>query len=359
MKYTNITIGPRVDAQGGVSTVLTVLNKNGFFKQTDSKFIASTDRFKNFNFLLQQLIFMRCILLLIFYLVFKNVGVVHLHMASRGSFARKNILQKIINFFGVKSIIHLHGAQFQEFYSAANPKKQNAIKAAFCKADKVIVLSKDWKKWTDNTFNINSRIIYNSVHPITKPPIPKQTKTIRILFLGRLGERKGVTDLLKAFQLTLLQNPECELVLGGDGEIDKYKALSQQLNIEDHVIFSGWVSGQRKIDLLLSSHIYVLPSYAEGFPMGVLEAMSTGLAVISTTAGGIPDAITHKKDGFLIEPGDVSSLTNYMNKLLLSPKLREQIGEQALNKFTNNFIPKVIIPQIIEVYEELGVMNEH
>ena len=90
--------------------------------------------------------------------------------------------------------------------------------------------------------------------------------------------------------------------------------------------------------------------------MGVLEAMSCNIPVIASTAGGIPDAITNKIDGLLIEPGDVESLKMAMNRLIEFPVETEKMRDAAKEKFLNNFSPRVIIPKLKCIYKELGAI---
>nr|WP_241214457.1 glycosyltransferase family 4 protein [Vibrio alfacsensis] len=134
----------------------------------------------------------------------------------------------------------------------------------------------------------------------------------RILFLGRLGERKGVKDLIDAFAIVLKQYPDCRLTLGGDGDIATFKQQVKNLGISNNVDFLGWVAGEQKKIWLSKADVYCLPSYNEGFPMGVLEAMSANIPVVASTAGGIPDAIENSVDGLLIEAGDVEMLATHL-----------------------------------------------
>ena len=185
----------------------------------------------------------------------------------------------------------------------------------------------------------------------------EKTNNFNFVFLGRLGERKGVSDLINAFKGVVKVHPKARLLLGGDGEIKKYQAMVNELEISEHVDLLGWVAGDIKINILKQADAYVLPSYNEGFPMGVLEAMSCKIPVIASTAGGIPDAITNNIDGLLIEPGDVESLKMAMNRLIEFPVETEKMRDAAKQRFLNNFSPSVIIPRLQTIYKELGAIK--
>nr|WP_248290900.1 glycosyltransferase family 4 protein [Pseudoalteromonas arctica] len=279
-------------------------------------------------------------------------------MASRGSYTRKSKLIKLIKYFKTKVVLHLHGSEFREFYkNECNELKQAQVRATFNSVDKVIVLSTQWLSWLNTILDDPKKgvVVYNAV---PKLEIEKEkTNNFNFIFLGRLGERKGVSDLINAFKGVVKAHPKARLLLGGDGDIKKYQAMVNELGLDECVELLGWVAGDKKINILKLADAYVLPSYNEGFPMGVLEAMSCNIPVIATTAGGIPDAITHNVDGLLIKPGDVEALKSAMEKLIEKPLEAKQMELSAKEKFLNNFSPTVIIPQIQNIYKELGAIK--
>ncbi len=94
----------------------------------------------------------------------------------------------------------------------------------------------------------------------------------------------------------------------------------------ERVEFVGWLSEQEKIELLHSVDIFVLPSYHEGLPYAIIEAMASGLPIVASSVGGIPDVIRNGENGFLIEPGDIQGLVYYLETLIKDSNLRESIG---------------------------------
>ena len=104
------------------------------------------------------------------------------------------------------------------------------------------------------------------------------------------------------------------------------RALTVELNIENHVVFAGWVSGEEKENLLSRVNIYVLPSYNEGLPVSLLEAMSWQVPVISTRVGGIPELVREGIDGLLIEAGDRAAFSLAIVTLAKDPDLRKKRG---------------------------------
>ena len=116
----------------------------------------------------------------------------------------------------------------------------------------------------------------------------------------------------------------------------------------------GWVSGAAKERELAQATIYVLPSYAEGLPMGVLEAMAAGTPTIATTVGGIPDAIEDEVTGFLVEPGDIQTLTERIAQLLADAELRSRFAVAARAKIVSTFSADAVLAQLERLYGKLG-----
>jgi glycosyltransferase involved in cell wall biosynthesis len=174
------------------------------------------------------------------------------------------------------------------------------------------------------------------------------------LFLGRLGARKGVYDLLEAFVVVARHFPESRLRLGGDGDLDAVRNRAADLGIADRVDVLGWVSGEAKNQELAKADVYALPSYNEGLPMSVLEAMAAGLPVLTCPVGGIPDAVTNGVEGFLVPPGDVPALSSRLQALLADESLRQRMGDTARYRVQTQFSASAAIERVGVLYEELA-----
>ncbi len=350
----NLTIATDINGKGGVSTVLKVLEQCGFNAQVRTTLIASHVSGLGWFGLKRLLVFACAIMQVLYYALKDGLGIVHIHMSSRGSYTRKSMIVRLVKKFGGKVIIHLHGAEFHIFYNdECDDRKKAHIRRTYNLADRVIVLSTQCKSWLDTIVKDPDKVVvvYNAVLP---PELDeKSTSEKQILFLGSLGHRKGVSDLLEAFAKIHLDFPNSSLVIGGDGDLETYKQRARELGIEDKVKFLGWIAGDDKSNCLSNAYLYSLPSYNEGFPMGILEAMSAHIPVVSTTVGGIPDAVTDKKDGFLHQPGDINELAEILKKLLLDETLAKNIGEAGYQKYKNNFSPEIVTSQLKMIYKEL------
>ena len=148
-------------------------------------------------------------------------------------------------------------------------------------------------------------------------------KRDRFVCVGRLCEQKGQLLLLDAIRRLKDRGRRVELVLAGDGEMrGELEAAIGQMGLEKEVTITGWISGQRVSEELLASKAMVLPSFAEGLPVVVMEAMALQRVVVSTRIAGIPELVRHGVDGWLVTPGDVDALVEALIELLDTPTER-------------------------------------
>ncbi len=140
---------------------------------------------------------------------------------------------------------------------------------------------------------------------------PKTTGKIIVFYLGYLGKPKGTYDLLHAARIITSQRQDVFFDLVGDElEVGDREQLQQEIKsaqMEEHVRVHPAVFDQRKLDYFRDADIFVYPSYHEGMPMAVIEAMASGLPVIATRTGGLPDLVTHGENGILTPAGQPNS----------------------------------------------------
>lgn len=348
-KEKKITLMLCTAARGGMKSVVEAYEKDGFFDKWNVTLISTHDDRSQF---LKYFTFLKGFLKYIFLLTFKKVALVHAHAATRGSFWRKNFLASIARLRGVPVILHQHGAETKDFYDNCTDFQKKWMTSYFTKADKVVVLSNSWFEFVSEIApKSHIEVLYNYV------TLPKQVATSandgipKILFLGILGKRKGVYDLIKVAENLKASNKKFEFWVGGNGEVDKVQALVDEKNLGDCFKLLGWVS---KEDYLAKADIYILPSYNEGLPMSLLEAMSWQLPVISTTVGGIPELIRDGVDGFVVEPGNITEIEAALTKLIDSEELRHSQGVNARQRVEESFSDKAVLPQLDKIYQEVG-----
>lgn len=276
----------------------------------------------------------------------------HLHMSMRGSFYRKAILLTTLKMFNRRVIIHLHGSEFKNFYNESSNLLKSFISRVFAKADSVIVLSQSWMDFVQSISNKAKVIVVNNfVHEISSSKYQPQLDSTTFLFMGKVGDRKGAFDLIRAFaNYSEIENSE--LIMCGDGDVDKAKELVSKLKLNNKIKVVGWVDKAQKAHYYRNSQVVVLPSYDEGLPMTILEAMSCKKIVVSTPVGGIPEVIKDGVNGYLVEPGNLESISKGLIKAAENVD-NSDMHEIIYSTYLNYYSPSAILPKIEKLYREL------
>jgi glycosyltransferase involved in cell wall biosynthesis len=347
-----VMIGTGFDTMGGIASVINVYRNSGLFRRFPILYIATHSDGSN---LVKISIMLKAFSRYFWLLLNGRAGLLHVHVASRWSFWRKSPFILISFWFRIPVILHLHGAEFKVFYEIeCGVRLKRFIRYVFENVDRVVVLSFAWKNWVKTiSISNNAVVIYNPVILKTHTAWSERS-SFDALFLGRLGRRKGVYDLLDATAKIAILYPQFRLFLGGDGELEQARVHADALNIGDKVSFLGWIQDHEKERHFSKAMLYVLPSYNEGLPMGLLEAMAEGIPILSTPIGGIPEAVTDGMEGFLIEPGDVVAMADRISRFLDDPELASRMGAAARRKAQTTFSVDVVLPQIEKLYIELG-----
>lgn len=303
--------------KGGMTTVINqILDKDWKEEHIQIKFIPTYYRG---NKILTIAFFALGYLRVFFALLFYKPDVFYTHMSVRGSYTRTKALQKLSRRFSIPIVVHLHGSEFEDWYNNESADRKKEISSFISNCDAFIVLGQKWERFVKEISpSANIRQIHNCIS-VPSTTVSWDENEIRFLFLGVLIPRKGVKDLLKAIKHLDEQHAidQCVFDIGGTGseeeQLRKYvddNALSKKVN------FLGWVAGDAKNKVIEKSSVFVLPSYNEGLPVAILEAMSYGLPVISTNVGDIADAVRDDVNGYLIEPGDIDGLANAILKTI-------------------------------------------
>lgn len=280
-----------------------------------------------------------------------SYDIIHIHTSEPPSAIRKCPFLWWAKIWKKKVIIHFHAFSPE---TTIKSKYKNVYKYLFNKADTVIVLSNLWKKYVNETFNLGDKIqvVYNPcTTEVTNKQYPKKNQ---ILYAGTVNARKGYADMIKAFALIAKKYPTWQIVFAGNGEIEQGKRLAKELEIEKQTVFLGWVNGIDKDKAFKEATIFCLPSYAEGFPMAVLDAWAYGLPVITTPVGGIPDIAIDGKNVLLFNPGDTKALALQMERLITNITLRNSIAQESVQLAQTTFNIETINQQIGHIYKTLS-----
>jgi glycosyltransferase involved in cell wall biosynthesis len=230
----------------------------------------------------------------------------------------------------------------------------------FGKADALIVLSNENKE-TLKRWSVE-KPIYKEVTVINDNELVgfdiqdtlnnrKNSKRWRILFLARIIKEKGIYEALEAHSLVQRRHPVVELVIAGDGvELDNVKSFVRSHNLHN-VTFAGYIKGQEKLRRFQEAHILFLPSYAEGCPVSVIEAMAFGLPVVTRSVGGVVDFFKNKRNGFITESLDPNVMAELIEKLFEDKNLYEKISLHNYQYAQSHFLASKAALRLEKIYE--------
>jgi glycosyltransferase involved in cell wall biosynthesis len=259
-----------------------------------------------------------------------SIDIVHIHTASNGSFYRKSIALLIAKTHAKKTIMHIHGGGFKEFYNSSL-LKNIFIKPILKSADQVICLSDVWYEYFSKQLQLKNAVVLPN--PIAMPHNQvkeKITNRIELIYFGAVVSTKGIFDLVN-YLTTNRYFIEGKILLHvcGEGDLEKLRSIVELHQIYEQVIIHGWISGSTKSKLFQQADVFILPSFAEGLPMSILEAMSFGKPIIATNVGGVPSLVHPQYNGWLYAPNKIQDLTQVFEELFSNLDLLKVYGQNS------------------------------
>lgn len=278
--------------------------------------------------------------------------VVHIHSSFGASFYRKMPFIYLSSLAKIPVVNHIHGAEFDIFYEKASKFKKKWVRRVYQKCTRLIVLSKEWKEKIAQIVPADRIDQIENYCILPKEPYYSERCRSQILFLGALEERKGCYDIPVIFEAVKQECPNARLVMAGDGQMERIKEAFAKKNLLSDVKFPGWLQGGEKAKLLQQSTVFLFPSYNEGMPMAVLEAMSYGMGIVTTTVGGIPQLITHRLSGYLETPGDLAAMAKDVSRLLKDEELCRSLGGKARKTAEQKYSLEVHLQKLENTYRK-------
>lgn len=266
-------------------------------------------------------------------IVFGRADIVHVHLSHGGSVVRKSVPLLAARMYGVPAIVHGHSFNFAAWYAPLPAGVRRLVRWAL-RADRWLVLGQGLADEYRRCLHLDASAVQVLHNPVVLPetvrrPAPHPRRLI-VLSLGRLGHRKGTYDLLDAVEsLPAEARARIRLRLAGDGDVAQVRALVADRKLGDTIDVVGWLGPRERDEALRQADIFVLPSYDEGLPMALLEAMAHGIVAVTTPVGGIPEAVTDGVHGLLVAPGDPAALAGALRRLIENDDLRDTLARQA------------------------------
>jgi len=338
-----LVVAPGKATRGGITTIVNTIEETSIWAKYSMKWIET---YRDASSLVKVFYFVRAFVLFCFSL--NGYDIVHIHTPGGNSFYRKFPIFLLARFFKKKTIIHLN-APYEESIFIQPP--QRYMRFMLAKADSVIVVAPSWRdillKHMPELSNIS--VVFN---PATVSVTENRKNNYKVLFAGTVCDRKGYADLIKAFARVAPDFAEAHLYFAGNGSIKEGQQIAHDLAISDRVTFLGWISGAEKKKWYRTCSIYCLPSYGEGMPLGVLDALGYGMYVISTPVGGTVDLLDDNINGVLIAPGNLDELSAALIAAFSNDQRFESITRNGLN-LAISLSPEIIASQLDDIYQSL------
>lgn len=279
--------------------------------------------------------------------------IVHMHSSFGPSFYRSLPFIYMASWAKKPMINHIHGSEFDKFYTNASEQKKRLVRKAWGECDRFIVLSESWKERFSEVIPTEKMTVIEN-YSIVKGKIGRSCCHNQVLFLGAINQMKGCYDMVDVIKRVAEVVPDIKMVVAGAGEIEQVKAKAAAEGAAEYFVFPGWVRREQKERLLEESDVFFLPSYTEGMPMSVLDAMGYGLPIVTTNVGGIPRIVHEGKNGFMCEPGNTAGFAEAITQILTESNMRKNMGKHSLAIVKGHYSLENHLEEIGKVYQLYG-----
>lgn len=350
-----VMLGTDQRTRGGIAAVIRTYDIGGLFRKYPVRHIFTHEDGGPFRKMWR---YFSAFFLVLKDLINRDVAAVHAHVSSGASFWRKSLLFAIARMFGVPTIFHLHSGAFRSWLDAdrVGLRRWWAL-YTLRRSTRILVLTISWRDWMRSLVPQADVLILGN--PIVLPAAPVDdtlrgscSGSGRVLYLGWIYDFKGVYDLLAAWVEFSKEFPNWRLIMAGKGEIGRLLNEAERLGVRSSLDFLGWIEGDEKELELRRADVLVLPSYAEGMPVSVLEGMAYGAAIATTPVGGIPDIMEPEREGLWMTPGDVGTMSACLARLARSPELRQRLASSAALRVRRDNGVHEVLDKLWKIYKE-------
>src|SRR5665647_3306835 len=237
------------------------------------------------------------------------------------------------------------------------------------RARKIIAVSHFTKWELTNYYRIPEskiRVIHNGVDVKKFQPAQDKRKVkaelgfnpddLAIVSVGRLYARKGLFTLIESMPAVIKRFPNAKFIISGKGQSDEMRKLiahAEKLGVKDYIVFTGYYPDKKLPKLYQAADVFAFSTFYEHHPFAVLEALSTGLPVVTTNVGGIPETISDGKDGFMCQPFNPKQFSDRILYLLEHPAAAQEMAFQARKTIEERFDWRIIVKKVLAVYNEV------
>lgn len=291
-------------------------------------------------------------LVFIITLLIKCPHIIVINISLKQGFFSKNLYISISRIFQKKIIIFIHGWDIEKEYLLSKSEAKSIFKC-----NGFIVLSKLFKEHLSKY--VSPSKIYLTTTKVDDSLIRIYDNSLRtghiknILFLSRIEKEKGIFIAIDTYKQLLIKHPNLKLSIVGDGTaMNEVRQLIKNLSLKNATIY-GRLSGDELINAFLNADIFIFPTYGEGMPGALLEAMSFGLPVITRPVGGIPDFFINGEMGLLTDSLNATDYSQYIEHLMNNPQLALKISRNNYNYAKKHFMASIVAKNMEEIFNQI------
>lgn len=281
----------------------------------------------------------------------KRFDVIHLPTSGHLSSVRDVVISQVAAWFGVPLVLHIRFGRIPAIASAET-LEWRLLRSVMRRAASVVAIDgATFDAVQRHVPEANLCVIPNCVNfSALSTPKPDSIETKKALFVGWVVSTKGVGELCEAWSRIQPEGWKLEIV----GSVDEaYKAQLQAQFPMDSIEFVGLLPHAETMKRMAQCDLFVLPSYTEGFPNAVVEAMALGRPIVATSVGAIPEML-HGESGILVESRNVEQLTTAIQRVIDDPDLRRQLGIRAQARAIANYSIDVVFDAYVSRWKQVS-----
>lgn len=340
-----LIVGSAEQSGGGVASVIRLMKKMSMWRKFHCYWLGTQIQR---NYIWKLWYAMKAYIIALF--IIWRYDIVHFHtVPDRISLIIQMPIFLLAHLGKKKTIMHIHmGNQLQ------NHTDNKLFKWCLNKTDLVILLAKKWQRLFEREYadvKTPNTVVYNACEMV--PEVPLEEKEKVIMMAAYFNDNKAPDLLLRAWQKIKNKYPDWRVYMLGNGEVERFRRLSEEMGLQDCVTFTGYVVDKEREEYFRKASIYAMCSYEEGFPMVVLEAWAYGICVVSTPVGGLPDVIEENKNCCIFQFGDADMLAREIEQLITNEAMRKEMSAYGRTFVNSHFSLDSINDKYIKLYESI------
>ena len=287
----------------------------------------------------------------------------HIATADGLSFAKHGVCVIIARLFGSRVLLHPH-CGFSILYTDQPRWWQWFFRRIIHLTNGVVTLSREWDQlisivpgcpvyYLPNAIDLTAYRAISSEHR----EVAKSSTQLRALYLGYLGQAKGSFDIIEAAKEIVSRHMPVIFDLVGEelkkGDVIQLQNQIDQAGLGSVVTLHPVATGSRKVEIFCDADIFIFPSYSEGMPIAVIEAMACGLPIIATRVGGVPEMVSDGVNGILIDPGRPDQIVGALQHLYENPDMRHSMKMNSYKTAFEKFDIEKLVPRLVSIYSKV------